>query len=172
MTQVSVDTMFEMPASSRRHHGHSLRRQCDDPVVIPGLAADIGTAASGSRRDAVPSGERNQVSLSLYQTYIPKLESAGLAEYDAAGGTGLTAAIDTYLGAVTSTLRWGRLNGTISAVTASLFVGGALGAPILATVSPLVVLTAFVLAVLSMTAVQFADEQHRRNTRPPELKQR
>ncbi|MDS0258518.1 hypothetical protein NDI56_03720 [Haloarcula sp. S1CR25-12] len=174
MTQAPVDTVYEVLSNSRRRFVLSALREHDEPVSMTTLAAGIGAQEAGVGPEAVSTGERKRIYVSLYQTHVPKLEAAGLAEYDASAGTvsqtAATTDIDEYLRTVQPSRRWGRLNGAVSVVAVSLFVGWTIDAPVLMTLSPTALLVGVVLTLLSVTVVQFADKRHRRNSRPPELR--
>jgi hypothetical protein len=176
MTQASVDTVYEVLSNSRRRYVLSELRRREESVAMMTLATGIGAQEADIRPEAVSPSERKRIYVSLYQTHIPKLESAGLAEYDSDTGTvsqtAGTAEIDEYLGTVEPTRRWDRLNGAVSVVAGSLFVGRVLDVPMLMALSPTALLVGVVLTVLSVTVVQFADKRHRRTTRPPELRSR
>ena len=173
MTQVSADTVFEILSSSRRRHVLSMLRQRDEPVAMMTLAADIGARENDIRPEAVDPTERKRIYVSLYQTHVPKLETAGLAEYDSTTGTvsqtAATTEIDRYLTTTEPSRRWGRLTGLFAAGSVSLFVGWVLGVPVLTSLSPTALLVGVVLTLLSVTVAQFADKRHRRHARPPEL---
>lgn len=170
MTQVPVDTAFEVLSNSRRRLVLSMVRKHDEPVELSTLSAAVGAHESGISPAAVDNDERKRVYVSLYQSHIPKLESAGLVEYNPEERTlepGTAArAVDNYLGPVEPAAQWPRLTGGLAVLSVSLFAGAALGVPAL---SPSLLLVVVVSAVLSVTVAQYLDRRRRRKTRPPEL---
>lgn len=170
MTQVPVDTAFELLSNSRRRFVLSTVRKRDEPVELSELSAAVAAHEAGISTEAVDAAEQKRVYVSLYQSHIPKLESAGFVEYDpdcrtVETGTAVRA-VDDYLGPVEPAVRWQRLTGGLSVLSVSLLVGATLGAP---AVSPSLLLVVTVSAVLSVTVAQYLDHRRRRNSRPPEL---
>ena len=170
MTQVSVDTAFEVLSNSRRRLVLSMVREHDEPVELSTLSATVGAREAGISPEAVDAAERKRVYVSLYQSHIPKLESAGFIEYDPESRTvearAAARAVDDYLGPVEPAVRWQRLTGGLAVVSVSLLAGAATGVPAL---SPSRSLVAVVSAVLSVTVAQYLDRRRRRRSRPPEL---
>jgi len=169
MTQVPADTAFEVLSNSRRRFVLSMVRKHDEPVQLATLSAAVGAHEAGISPAAVGTDERKRVYVSLYQSHIPKLESAGLVEYDPEHRTveaGTDArAVDDYLSPVEPAAPWSRLTGALAALSVALLAGTAVGGPALAPSLLLVVVG----AVLSVTVAQYLDHRRRRQSRPPEL---
>jgi len=170
MTQVSVDTVFEVLSNSRRRFILSMVRKRDKPVPLSTLSAGVGAHEAGINREEVQAAERKRVYVSLYQSHIPKLETAGFVKYDpdarTVEGTRLARKVDDYLGVVEPAVRWQRLTGGMSAVSVTLLAGTALDIPAL---SPSLLLSVVIPALLSVTVAQYLDQRRRRRARPPEL---
>lgn len=84
MTQ---DQVFDLLSNARRRFILSYLQQADGPVDIFELAREIGAVENGIEVDEVTDKQEKRVYVSIYQTHIPKLESAGLIEYDGDSGT-------------------------------------------------------------------------------------
>lgn len=173
MTQVSVDTVFEVLSNSRRRLVLSMVRRREDPVPVSTLSAAVGAYEAGISPDEVDASERKRIYVSLYQSHIPKLEDAGLVEYDdearTVRGTPAASELDDFLGPIEPAVRWERLTGGVSAVALSLFVGALFDVSALQTVSPSLLLASVVAVILAVTVAQYFDQRRRRETRPPEL---
>jgi len=173
MTQVTVDTAFEVLSNSRRRFIIATLRQRETPVSITTLANAIGAHEAGVSPDDLSSAEQKRVYISLYQSHVPKLESAGFVVFDSdtgtVSGTGATEEIDRYLDTNQPVVQWGRLTGMLSVGSLTLVAGSVYEVPLLTELSPTELFVGVVLALLSVTVAQYADQWRRRNTRPPEL---
>jgi DNA-binding transcriptional ArsR family regulator len=173
MTQVSVDTVFEVLSNSRRRLVLSMVRRRDEPVPVSTLSTAVGAHEAGISPEEVDASEQKRVYVSLYQSHIPKLEAAGLVEYNdesrTVKGTPAASEIDDYLSPVEPTLQWERLTGGVSVVSLSLFVGTLLDISALQAVSPSLLLVSVVSVLLVVSVAQYFDQRRCRETRPPEL---
>lgn len=171
---VARDTVFEVLSNNRRRFIISTLRQRDDPVELTTLAREIGAHEADIDPSAVDSTEQKRVYVSLYQTHIPKLESAGFVRYDEETRTvaamPAVTEVDRYLGPVQSALPWSRLNGALSLVVGGLFLGTLFEISVLTGVSPLLLASAIVVVLLVVAVAQLVDHRRCQRARPLELR--
>jgi hypothetical protein len=98
---ISQSTIFEILSSRRRRMVLSLLRGAEEPVDLATLTEQIASEETNQPVDEVPPQARKRVYVSLYQTHLPRLEDAGLIDYDTETGTitrsKRAAAVDSYL---------------------------------------------------------------------------
>lgn len=156
--ELSRDLVFDILSSPRRRYLLYYLNQQDEPVSIQELSARIAAWENDIPVDDLTSQQQKRVYVSLYQTHIPKLEDAGVAEYDQEEGTvrltGQVGQIDQYLGGdARRDVPWQFVYLGLAAVSVLLFLGVAFSVAPLAGVSEvtvgIVVSIAFGLAALS-----------------------
>ena len=84
--ELSQDTIFDLLSSARRRYTLWYLHQQPDPVHLQDLAEEIAAWENDTEPENLTDQDRKRVYVSLYQTHIPKLEEAGVIEYD--GETG------------------------------------------------------------------------------------
>lgn len=84
--QLTQDVVFDILSSARRRYVLYLLRQTDEPIELTDLAERVAAWENDTSVDELTKQQRKRVYVSLYQTHVPKLEDAGLVEYD--GDTG------------------------------------------------------------------------------------
>ena len=101
-TELTQDDVFEILSSPRRRYLLYYLRQRQEPVELTALAEHVAAWENGVETDELTTQERKRVYVSLYQTHVPKLDDAGIVEYDAESGmvalTHRAQRIDSYLG--------------------------------------------------------------------------
>jgi len=101
-TELTQDDVFEILSSPRRRYLLHYLRQRQEAVELTELAEHVAAWENGVDPDELTTQERKRVYVSLYQTHVPKLDDAGLVDYDSESGmvvlTQRARRIDTYLG--------------------------------------------------------------------------
>jgi DNA-binding transcriptional ArsR family regulator len=84
---LSQDVLFEMLHSPRRRQVLAYLSDRDGPVDLDDVILQVAAWENDTSVDAVSESERKRIYVSLYQTHMPKLDDAGLVEYDDEEGT-------------------------------------------------------------------------------------
>jgi len=109
-TSLSQDVVFELLSSPRRRYILYHLRQTDGPVELTTLAEQVAAWENETDVDNITEQERKRVYVSLYQTHIPRLDEAGVIEYDSDSGMVSLASqareIDNYLDSTEETFSW------------------------------------------------------------------
>ena len=103
--EISNDDLFEVLSNRRRRYTlHYLKQRADEPVEMGDLSTQIAAWETDTPPEELAYDERKRVHTSLYQYHAPKLDDAGIVEYDSQRGVvELTEAgsdLDLYLEAV------------------------------------------------------------------------
>ena len=84
--RLSVDTIFELLSNSRRRH--ALRTLRDgEQTTLRALSEQIAASENGIDSDDLSAAQRKRVTIGLYQSHLPKLQRAGVVDYDRNRGT-------------------------------------------------------------------------------------
>ena len=78
--------MFDLLSSSRRRFVLQYLTQHEGPVPFSELANELAAWENNTDVEDITERQRKRVYVSLYQTHIPKLEEAGVVDYDADSG--------------------------------------------------------------------------------------
>ncbi len=109
-TSLSQDVVFELLSSPRRRYILYYLRHSEEPVELTTLAEQVAAWENETNVDNITEQERKRVYVSLYQTHIPRLDEAGVIEYDKDSGMVALASqareIDNYLDSTEETLSW------------------------------------------------------------------
>lgn len=84
--QLSQDTLFDLLSNTRRRFVLHYLLGRDEPVSIQELSRQTAAWELETPPEDLSSQEVKRVYVALYQTHVPKLEDAGVVEYD--GDTG------------------------------------------------------------------------------------
>lgn len=138
--ELSRNLVFDILSSPRRRYLLYYLQQEGEPVSIQELSAQIAAWENDVPVDELTSQQQKRVYVSLYQTHIPKLEEAGIAEYDQEEGTvrltNRVEQMDEYLADTgRPAVPWELLYLGLAIVAAGLFLGVAFEVGPLATVS-------------------------------------
>jgi hypothetical protein len=108
--ELTQDTVFDLLSNARRRLILSYLQQADESVDIFELARKISAVENDIDVEDVSDKQEKRVYVSIYQTHIPKLESAGLIEYDSDSGeltlTNRTNAFGEFLPSEESSRPW------------------------------------------------------------------
>lgn len=107
---LTQDVVFDILSSARRRYVLYQLRTEEQPVELTELAEDVAAWENDTTVDELTKQQRKRVYVSLYQTHVPKLEDAGLVQYDQdSGEVRLTEAandIDQYLNPGEQEMPW------------------------------------------------------------------
>jgi DNA-binding transcriptional ArsR family regulator len=79
---LSQDTLFSLLSNPRRRFILQYLNRTDDGIQLQDLAAEVAAWENETETDALTDKQQKRLYVSLYQTHIPKLEEAGIVEYD------------------------------------------------------------------------------------------
>ena len=81
---VSNEELFEVLSNRRRRYTlHYLKQRAGDPVEMGDLSTQVAAWETGTDPEALAYDERKRVHTSLYQHHAPKLDDAGIVDYNA-----------------------------------------------------------------------------------------
>ena len=174
--RLTQDLVFDILSSARRRYLLYYLREADEPVHINELAEQVAAWENETDVEDLSSQQRKRVYVSLYQSHIPKLESAGIVDYDEESGlvslTSRANRIDRFLDGGSSEIPWQQfyiaLAGVSLALVALVWLEVGIFGQIPATVVGLVVSVGF---VISATA-HYLYRRARRAEVPSELEER
>ncbi len=158
--QLSKDVIFELLKNRRRREVLSYLLETEQTVTLGELAEQIAAWENNTDINALSSDQRKRVYVALYQTHLPKMDDAGIIEYDQ--NRGLITLSDNadllmmYLDTDTHRQdRWDRWYAGVS-VIGLLAVGGAyLQLPLLSIIPAIAVATIVVASFLLLSLVHF-----------------
>lgn len=106
---LTQDVVFDVLSSARRRYVlHLLKTEGE--MELTELAEHVAAQENDTTVEELTKQQRKRVYVSLYQTHVPKLEDAGLVEYDQETSMvelrSQAADIDQYLGANEQTFPW------------------------------------------------------------------
>ncbi|KZN23573.1 MULTISPECIES: hypothetical protein [unclassified Haladaptatus] len=101
---LSQDQVFEVLKSPRRRYALYYLRREGGIVELSDLTDQVAVWENDTTLSGLTSEQRKRVYISLYQTHLPKLDDAGIVEYDRDEGeislSRRARELDTYLGDV------------------------------------------------------------------------
>ena len=163
---LSKDVIFELLKNRRRREVLAYLLEAEETVTLGELAEQIAAWENDTDVNALSSDQRKRVYVALYQTHLPKMDDAGIVEYDQ--DRGLISLADNadllmmYLDTDNHKQdRWDRWYAGLSVVGAA-FVGAAvLEIPPLAAAPTLGVTSAVVFAFLLLSVVHVVTNRRR-----------
>lgn len=78
---LTQDVVFDVLSSARRRYVLHLLKT-EGPMELTELAEHVAAQENDTTVEDLTKQQRKRVYVSLYQTHVPKLEDAGLVEYD------------------------------------------------------------------------------------------
>ncbi len=175
-TSLSQDVVFELLSSPRRRYILYYLRQSEEAVELTTLAEQVAAWENETDVDNITEQERKRVYVSLYQTHIPRLDEAGVIEYDKDSGMVALASqareIDNYLDSTEERFswQWGYL---LLALASAAILGLTIGqvgpfAEVPEALVAVAILVAFTIVAISHTVYRMWE----RRSIPEELNQR
>jgi hypothetical protein len=126
---LSQDLVFELLSSPRRRFVLYYLRTESNPVKLTDLADEVAAWEYETPIEELTEQERKRAYVSLYQTHVPKLATAGLIDHDTDNGmlqlTDRISDVDTYLPSDDDLdIRWDIVYLSVSIVGAVIFSVG------------------------------------------------
>ncbi|UTF55456.1 DUF7344 domain-containing protein [Natronosalvus rutilus] len=155
---LSKDVIFELLKNRRRREVLAYLLEAEETVTLGELAEQIAAWENDTDINALSSDQRKRVYVALYQTHLPKMDDAGIVDYDQDRGL-ITLADNAdllvmYLDTDTHRReRWDRWYAAMSVVGAVVLAAGLLGVPGISAI-PLSALAGVIVA--AFLAVSFA----------------
>ena len=151
-TSLSLDIVFDMLKNERRRRVLHYLKTNEGPFTLGELAEHIAALENDKSVQALSSGERKRVYVGLYQCPLPRMDDAGVIEFDRNRGSvelGPNAdQLDEFLDIETAedAPDWPTYNLAISVIGGALFLGAEFLSPVgwVSTVIVLAVLGAIV----------------------------
>ncbi|QAU12848.1 hypothetical protein EKH57_08980 [Halorubrum sp. BOL3-1] len=130
---ISEDDLFDVLANQRRRFAvHLLKREADDTLEIGEMAEQIAAWENETDTAEITSSERKRVYTALQQSHLPKMDDAGVVEFNKARGvvepTAALTDVDVYLDVVEGQeIPWSEyylgLSGVAAALVAAVWMG-------------------------------------------------
>lgn len=156
---ISQDLVFELLSSPRRRYVLYYLRQEDEPVELTELAEYVAAWENETDPEDITSQQRKRVYVSLYQTHIPKLDEAGIIDYDQDSGmitlTDQATAIDDYLVSNGRDAPWQQYYLGLAILGTAVLALAAFDVSVFAAVSETVVAAAIALAFVVSALAHF-----------------
>jgi DNA-binding transcriptional ArsR family regulator len=84
---LSRDDLFEVLSNRRRRYVlHYLCRREEESVELSDLVTQVAAWENGTDPEQLSYDDRKSVHISLYQHHVPKMDEAGVVDYDQRGG--------------------------------------------------------------------------------------
>jgi len=148
--RLSLDIVFEIAKNERRRNVLRFLSEQSGPVSLSDLAEHVAAKENGKTVRELSSGERKRVYVGLYQCHLPKMDDAGVVNFDRNPGITLGPNADqfeSYLGQTEESDRpWHQYYAGLTGVGVVLFVTGQLGATMFAAL-PAIFMGCFLVAM-------------------------
>lgn len=173
---LSQDVVFDILSSPRRRYVLYYLKEVDEPIELTALAEQVAAWENETDPESLTDQERKRVYVSLYQTHIPKLDEAGVVNYDQESGTVELApgssAVDEYLPQVGPELSWERLYFALAIISAGLLVLTVLEVSVFATLGTAGAAAVVIVVFLVASGLHYLQYRQRRREIPSELRRR
>jgi DNA-binding transcriptional ArsR family regulator len=80
--RLSKDVLFDILSNPRRRHALHFLKQRGGPAEVGEMAETLAAWEHGTAVEAISSKQRKRVYTSLYQSHLPKMQRAGIVDYD------------------------------------------------------------------------------------------
>lgn len=175
-SELSQDVVFDILSSPRRRYVLYYLRTTDEPVKLTDLAEQVAAWENDTEPEDITEQERKRVYVSLYQTHIPRLDEAGIIDYDKESGDIALAEdatnIDEYLSSPEETLPWQQIYLALAAASAVFLGLTALDVAFFAAVSETLVAAVIVVAFVITAVAHSIVRLSRGRSVPNELRER
>lgn len=84
--ELSQDMLFSLLSNPRRRFVLQYLNRTTNPVTLQDLATEVAAWENETDPESLTDKQQKRLYVSLYQTHIPKLEEAGIIEYDSDSG--------------------------------------------------------------------------------------
>lgn len=175
-SQISQDVVFDILSSPRRRYTLYYLRTTEGPVKLTDLATQVAAWENDTDPEDITEQERKRVYVSLYQTHVPRLDEAGIVDYDSDSGyvalTDDAYSIDEYLDVPQNGVRWHRIYLVLAGAGAVVLVLSVLDIAVFGTIPESITL-AIVFFAFALTAVaHYIDSVYDRKPVPEEFERK
>ena len=159
--QISNDDLFEVLSNRRRRYTlHYLKQHADEAVEMGDLSTQIAAWETGSPPEELAYDERKRVHTSLYQYHAPKLDDAGIVDYDSDRKTIIlrksARQVDLYMEVVTKYgVTWATYYRAIGTISLLSIVLASTDTPLVSAIDPLLWASLFLMLIAVSTLYQF-----------------
>jgi hypothetical protein len=175
-SELSQDVVFDILSSPRRRYVLYYLRTTDESVKLTDLAEQVAAWENETDPDKITEQERKRVYVSLYQTHIPRLDDAGIIDYDKESGDIALAEdatnIDDYLSSPEETIPWQQIYLVLAGVSALLLGLTVLDIAVFEAVSETLIAAVIVVAFVVTAVAHSIVRLSRRRSVPSELRDR
>jgi len=176
--QLSRDLVFDVLKNRRRRYALHYLRRADDTVQLSELAEQVAAWENDIAVDAISAAERKRVYTALYQSHLPKLDDAGIVEYNQNRGivelSGASEQLDMYLDLEAQPdIPWCNWYLGLAVAGLGLLTGAWLGLPPFSLVADVLLATAIVAAYGAVAVAHTYYSQHAdaAGETPPEIQE-
>lgn len=176
--KLSRDLVFDVLKNRRRRYALHYLRRADGTVQLSELAEQVAAWENGITVDAISAAERKRVYTALYQSHLPKLDDAGIVDYNQNRGiVELSSAadqLDMYLDLEAQPdIPWSNLYLGVTVCSVGLLTGAWLGLSLFSQVANVLLATAIVAAygIVALTHTYYARHADAAGETPPELQE-
>ena len=133
-TEITEDELFDVLSNQRRRFAvHLLKREADDSIAIGEMAEQIAAWENGIETTEITGNERKRVYTALQQSHLPKMDDAGVVDFNKDRGivepTPAMTDVDVYMDVVEGKeIPWSDYYLGLSGVAVALVVAVGLGA--------------------------------------------
>ncbi len=78
----ALDAYFTVLSNQRRRHVVDCLQEHRNPMALSDLADEVAVREHDSPVTEIPAEEVSEIQISLYHVHVPKMEDAGLVDYD------------------------------------------------------------------------------------------
>lgn len=158
--RLSQNEVYDLLSNPRRRFVISYLREHSDPIELTALAREVAAWENDVPAEELSDQQEKRVYVSLYQTHIPKLENAGIVEYDSDNGeirlTRTVGQLNRYLPEAESTeLPWQSAYVATAVIGAVFYLLVFFDAPLFTEIPDAVAGVAVVAAFLAVTVAQY-----------------
>jgi len=155
--ELSRDLVFDVLKNRRRRYALHYLRRADGSVELSELAEQVAAWENDTTVGAISAAERKRVYTALYQSHLPKLDEAGIVEYNQNRGivelSGAAEQLDVYLDLdAQPDIPWSNWYLGLAVAGLGLVTGAWLGLPPFSLVAD-VLLAAIVVAAYASVAI-------------------
>ncbi|AFZ74671.1 DUF7344 domain-containing protein [Natronobacterium gregoryi] len=167
--RLSKDVIFELLKNRRRREVLAYLLEAEETVTLGELAEQIAAWENDTSVNALSSDQRKRVYVALYQTHLPKMDDAGIVEYDQDRGLiSLSENADLLMMYLDTDShqqdRWDRWYGTLSALGVVLVGGALFNVPLLAAIPTLALAAVVLVALFSLSVVHTVRNRQQEQT--------
>jgi hypothetical protein len=176
--KLSRDLVFDVLKNRRRRYALHYLRRADDSVQLSELAEQVAAWENDIAVDAISAAERKRVYTALYQSHLPKLDDAGIVEYNQNRGivelSGASEQLDVYLDLEAQPdIPWCNWYLGLAVTGLGLLTGAWLGLPPFSLVSDVLLATVIVAAygAVAIAHTYYSNHADAASETPPEIQE-